>query len=650
MSPSLQTRSDRPALQPAAPAMSVGRTLHRPIPPPGPSRPARKRPQRPFPTLLAVNRLARTDRRISCGRLPSGRCLLAARGPGLREPGGHGLAPARGPRAGLRRDRSLLRGRTFGPGFRTYGGTRCHARAHRGRARGRQPGSDPRAIRSAKRTGNTTLVIELDTPGGALDVMWAIQKQLLEGEKDGLTLVAWVHNHATSAGALVALTCKRIYMSSTARSARRRRSRRGAHGIEALPERRRAREDRLVPARRVPRRWPRSAGDRRRWPIAMVDRETGVRQVKVDGERAAHHRRRVGSMREAGTNVELVKTVAARAGELLNLTAQRSGRAAASRTASRTTSTRCSTSSACAGAAVAAPLERSNSRRASWRGSTRSTPLLLAGGPRARRTSSSRCPGFGLPGILSIVCFALLLAGQYLAGLADVPHIVAVALGVGADRGRGVRVARARCGSASRAAVLVVGGLVLGSLGPGFDIGEPARSGAASSTRRSRILVTALGRARDRRSCSRASCRETPLLTAPRARPARDAPRSRGAMPEAGAADAAVGARRRAGRAVTALRPVGKVVLDEDPRARVAKRAPTRRAASTRGARVRVVEVQRRRGSSSRPSTEAPAGSVTPEAPRDARDPVARRRPRPDRAELMFPSFGVLGVLAAAVL
>ena len=40
-----------------------------------------------------------------------------------------------------------------------------------------------------------------------------------------------------------------------------------------------------------------------------------------------------------------------------------------------------------------------------------------------------KVPGFGLPGVLSIVCFALLLVGQYLAGLAEVPHIVAVALG-----------------------------------------------------------------------------------------------------------------------------------------------------------------------------------------------------------------------------
>jgi membrane-bound serine protease (ClpP class) len=41
-----------------------------------------------------------------------------------------------------------------------------------------------------------------------------------------------------------------------------------------------------------------------------------------------------------------------------------------------------------------------------------------------------KTPGFGVPGALSIACFVLILVGKYFAGLAEVPHLVAVGAGV----------------------------------------------------------------------------------------------------------------------------------------------------------------------------------------------------------------------------
>jgi membrane-bound serine protease (ClpP class) len=70
-----------------------------------------------------------------------------------------------------------------------------------------------RAIRVARKQGAETLIIELDTPGGLIDVMWGMQKNLLDAEENGPKLCCWVHEHAASAGALVALCCSSIYMS-----------------------------------------------------------------------------------------------------------------------------------------------------------------------------------------------------------------------------------------------------------------------------------------------------------------------------------------------------------------------------------------------------------------------------------------------------
>jgi len=64
-----------------------------------------------------------------------------------------------------------------------------------------------RAVAQARREEARTLVVEIDTPGGALDVLWVLQKQLYEAESAGVETVAWVNRHATSAGALVTLDC-----------------------------------------------------------------------------------------------------------------------------------------------------------------------------------------------------------------------------------------------------------------------------------------------------------------------------------------------------------------------------------------------------------------------------------------------------------
>ena len=84
---------------------------------------------------------------------------------------------------------------------------------------------------------------------------------------------------------------------------------------------------------------------------------------------------------------------------------------------------------ALAGATERQLLERTRSEEAAsllafW------TPVLLILG-FVLAYIEMKIPGFGIAGILSIACFALVVFGRFLTGLADVPHIVLLVIGVG---------------------------------------------------------------------------------------------------------------------------------------------------------------------------------------------------------------------------
>ncbi len=526
-----------------------------------------RRAHRPFPTLAAVNRLSCTDRREphSRARLTGslrtlGRFLPALIAASLLAAcGGSDSHPTQDPA-------------TPAPGV-----TLVHVE---GELEVGNQALISRAVRSAKSTGNKTLIIELDTPGGGLDVLWAIQKQLLDGEKDGLTLVTWVHNHATSAGALVSLTCKRIYMSSTSTIGASEPVAAGAHGIEAIPEGVRAKVVSFLRAEF------RSMAEKRGRPtalaVAMVDRDMGVRQVKVDGETKLITFDEWDSMREAGTNVELVKVVVPR-GELLTLTAKEAleyGIADGIADDLEHVLDKLGIPAA----VVATPLQRSNSEFVvTWLALL--TPYLLLAG-LVLGYLELKLPGFGLPGVLSIVCFVLLLAGQYLAGLADVPHIVAVAVGA-AMVAVEVFVVPGTLWLGIVGLLLVVGGLILGSLGPGFDISSPMDQELVISAA-TRILVTASVALVIAFTLSR-FLPKIPVGRRLVLAPSTDVAAFAGAMPETQSAHAASARPGALGRSISALRPVGKVVLDDTGAHEWEARSSG--ALLDAGVRVRVVEV-----------------------------------------------------------
>lgn len=73
-----------------------------------------------------------------------------------------------------------------------------------------------RAIRKASEVGAKTLIIEINTPGGEMVLMEQLRDMLLVDayQRDGLKTVAFVNANADSAGALIAIACQELYMSS----------------------------------------------------------------------------------------------------------------------------------------------------------------------------------------------------------------------------------------------------------------------------------------------------------------------------------------------------------------------------------------------------------------------------------------------------
>jgi membrane-bound serine protease (ClpP class) len=313
---------------------------------------------------------------------------------------------------------------------------------------------------------------------------------------------------------------------------------------------------------------------------AMVDPDVEVRQVRVENELVLVDRDGWDDLRESGRAYELVATIAAR-GTLLNLTARQ---AVELRFADGLADTLDAVlvKLGHTAAEVAPPLERSaGDRLVVW--IERLTPLLILAGITLAYLEL-KLPGFGMPGILAALCFLLVVAGKYFAGLADVPHVLAVGLGLALIVVE-LLVAPGTLWFGVSGAVLLAGALVAASLGPGFSFADPFLVERLLDTGieyvGAALLAVALSLLLSRWMPRTPLLRRVVLVPEAAAAPGAFA----GALPEAPELPG-LGA---LGRALTDLRPVGKVAVDAQPGAEYEARSLGPFLAA--GARVRVVEV-----------------------------------------------------------
>lgn len=434
------------------------------------------------------------------------------------------------------------------------------------------------AARDLAGEGRPALLLELDTPGGEVELMWSLAGQIDEAATGGVDVTCWVHDRALSAGALLAMACKPLYMRPQANIG-------AAAPVTLTPGGIAGVADDTVRAKVTSalkssfRGWAEANGRPAVLAEAMVDPEAGVRRVKVDGVTRLMSEREYEDLRGQGAPFELIETIAP-PGTLLSL----SGSQAVELGFADGLAGSLDEVLAKIGRTRAVGIERTRGDElAAWLDQLKY--LLLVAGLLAA-WAEIKAPGFGLPGAVAIACIGLFLFGRFLVGLADVPHVVAVVAGVALIVVE-VFVAPGTLWFGLAGGVLLLGGLVSATVWPAGGIDVPmAEQMLIDEAFRFTLGLTAvvlgawmLSRVLPHTPLGSRMVLDTPTgpVSGAAVAEAADLENKRGRL---------LGAR---GTALTDLRPVGKVRLDVDASAEFEARSDG--AALDRGARVRVVDV-----------------------------------------------------------
>lgn len=428
-----------------------------------------------------------------------------------------------------------------------------------------------RATSTARELDAPLLVVEINTPGGEVGLMIRFARQLEETRGAGVRTVAWIHGEATSAGALVALACDSIYMSGSSHMGSATPVTFGPAGMAPLPEEGGVREKVDSVVRSEFRAVAQDGGRSGELAEAMVDADLVVRRVELDGEEQVMDAKAWSDARVLGRDPVLLETLCAE-GELLSLTAHEAVELGMSDGVADSLSEvlqRCGLPRE----AEVRTLQRSNSEDLlAWLAAF--SPLLIGLGVLLGY-AEIKTQGFGLFGILALACFALVFTGRYFVGLADVPHLVLLVLGL-ALIGVELFLTPGQLWPGILGGLLAFGSLVAMDLGTDFDWSRAWDRSQAWQALSRMVWTGAL-------SVGAALVLSRFLPETPGLRRMVQLPSGAGAPAPA---EDLVGAY---GGALTDLRPVGKVALDASPETE--REASAEGAAIDAGARVLVVEV-----------------------------------------------------------
>lgn len=426
------------------------------------------------------------------------------------------------------------------------------------------------------RKADAALLLAFDTPGGAVTLMHGFAAAIDAEVQAGLRIYAFVDDKALSAGTWLAISCEAVYMRERAIIGASEVVQMGPGGMVPAPEK-------IASAFRA---WVRGwAEEHGRSPLiaeSMVDADTEVRRVKIDGlERLMSGVEWDDAVRK-GNPPELIETIVP-AGKLLTAT----GSEAVALGFADALAESVGEVLAKQGLAGAEVVELERSTAEDLVAKLHGMRLLLLFLGLFFGYIEMKAPGFGAPGLIGIGCIVLLFTGQYLVGLADVPHIVLASVGLALVAAE-LFVFPGLIWPALAGSLCLIAGLVLSQVGPGASfstawdreilIGVSFQLVATAS-----IALGAIW------AVSR-FLPDTPVLG--RLVLAGGDPTTADAMPEANSAEHAAHARvGAAGVAKTQLRPVGIVRLDGDPEG-VEHEARAEAGLVEPGTRVRVVEVQ----------------------------------------------------------
>ena len=429
-----------------------------------------------------------------------------------------------------------------------------------------------RAAARARATGQP-LIVGFDTPGGELTRMRQFAGAIDAAVADGVRVIGWVDDEALSAGTWLAIACQSLYV-------RERSTIGAAQAVQLTPTGMVPAGEKIASAYRAwVRAWAESHGRDKLLAEAMIDPSTEVRRVRVDGLERLMGGNEWDDLVARGEAPELIGTVVAE-GTLLALTGAEAISFGFADALAETADEVLSKEGL--GGLDLEPMDRSRSE--DLLASLHGLRLILLFLGLFFGYVELKVPGFGIPGGLSILCFVGLFVGQYLVGLADVPHVVLAALGI-VLVGTEIFVVPGMIWPGLIGAACLVGGLLMSQVGPDLALGDAwDRQLLFDAT--FQLVATAAAGVLAIWLVSR-FLPQTPVL----GRMVLAGVGSEAdALPEAGDAERRERARPGAeGTATTDLRPVGKVALDGDPGG-VDHEARAEGGAVDRGARVVVVE------------------------------------------------------------
>lgn len=271
------------------------------------------------------------------------------------------------------------------------------------------------------------VLFEIDTPGGRIDHMLAVGEEMMglapvptaayvrPLAKSGITGGAW------SAGAFLALSCKKLYLyPGTVIGA--------AAPVTETQEGPKPVDEKYVSAFREK---FRARAEQNGYPanlaVAMVDKDLEVFEVTADGRKLYLTTGEIERLKGEGKNLDVPTVPYVAKGKLLTMTDRQVVEAGMGKIApDRNTIYQ--------DHGLAAPREKAI--EANWSEALVSiltspvVSMILLGIGILGIWVEIKTPGFGLPGIVGILAFALLLFGHHLVGLAEGPEILLFVVGV----------------------------------------------------------------------------------------------------------------------------------------------------------------------------------------------------------------------------
>lgn len=281
-----------------------------------------------------------------------------------------------------------------------------------------------RALDSGRETGAHAVVFDIDTPGGEVVLMGDLARQIIEA--DHVQTVAFVSGQAWSAGAMIAMSCDRLFMAPGSSIGSAQPIQIGPGGITAMTDDPRVKEKGLSAMRADFRAKAEAAGRDGLLAEAMVDEDVEVIRVRLGGEARLVTPSEVDALINEGTLRGSEGETVCADGELLNMTAQealRLGFADGSAASQEDLFLRLGLETV----PVARVQPSWSEDLVRWLHGYQLWILIAA---CVLAFVELKVAGFGVPGIGAVVLFALLLTMNYLQGLAQVFEIVLVGAGI----------------------------------------------------------------------------------------------------------------------------------------------------------------------------------------------------------------------------